>query len=123
MYKKKKQYIIPTSLLLVNAAFFGFTNPAHISTGWLGVGLILILVTMYVLLYASIGMLKIYGVRLNRSARRHVALYATIVLGLLIALQSIGGVSGRDIAVLAPLVALGYFYVQYRKTSNRDLQT
>lgn len=123
MHINKKQFMPAASLVIVNAAFFGLTNPGQISTGWLGVGLILILVTMYAVLYGAIGLLKIYGVRLNRSARRHVALYATIVLGLLIALQSIGGVSGRDIAVLAPLVGLGYFYVQYRKTSSRDLQT
>lgn len=109
--------------MTANAVFFGLTNPAELSTGWLGVGLVLILVSIYLGLYGVAGLLKVYGIRLQSSARRHFALYATIILGLMIALQSIGGVSGRDIAVLAPLVALGYFYIQYRKTSSRDLQT
>jgi hypothetical protein len=59
-----------------------------------------------------------YGLRVKH--RKRVSLTATALIAGLVALQSIGQLSAHDLAVVVPLVALGYFYFSYNK---RQLST
>lgn len=83
------------------------------------VGFGLLVVTIYYLVYGLVSLAGLYGLRAKRKQRLSLAL--TGVLGILIALQSVGELGGRDILVLLPLAMLGYLYSSYLKAVSRDL--
>lgn len=92
---------------------------AHNAPTWVIIsGLILLCVSLYYLFYGLLALLGLYGIHLAH--RRQKALYLTILAGLLLALKSTGELSARDIWVLAPLAALGYFYGLYSRRPGVD---
>ena len=106
-------------LLAADILLFGTTDPRDTVSFMLVVGFVLLSVTLYYLLDGLLALTKLYGlpVRHRKRALRAMALTAS---GLL-ALQSIGQLSVRDVVILAPLTVLMYFYIAYSKSSKRRL--
>lgn len=76
-------------------------------------GFILLVLTFYYLIYALLNFSGLYGIKIRR--KRQAAIYATSVLGVVVALQSSGELGSRDVWVLLPLAVLGYFYSSYAR--------
>jgi hypothetical protein len=57
-----------------------------------------------------------YGIHIRN--KKSLALYITLITGVVVALQSIGELGARDIWVLLPLALIGYFYSAYAKKAS-----
>lgn len=119
---KHKYTVRLAGLFAANAFLFGTTNAATAPPLVIMVGFLLLVVTIFAVVYVAVGAARWYGISISLRSRRRFAVSITGVTGLLVALQSIGGISGRDILVLMPLAALGYMYSVYTKTNRRNLQ-
>ncbi len=100
------------SLIVGDAIVFGAWNPDSAPSLVLIIGFLLLIANVYAL---SLGLLKLaswYGLMPSKQLRR-LARIATSLFGGLIALQSIGELSPRDVLVLLPFVLLTYLYVSY----------
>lgn len=83
-----------------------------IASIWLIVAFILAAATLYYSLRGLLVVIRWYGVPVSPKSKR-IALVLTLVISSLLALQSIGQLSGRDIIVLMPLVCVAYLYRNY----------
>lgn len=101
------------SATLTIGLFIG-TDAAKASSFVIILSFILLITTIYYLIYCILGFLKLYGINIKH--QKTISIYVTIASGILIALQSIGELGSRDIIVLLPLAILGYFYSSYAKT-------
>ena len=109
-----------SGLLLADAVVFGATNPNDTVSFMLIVGYILLCITLYYLLDAILALGKLYGVPLKHKKR--FLKTATLVTAGVVALQSIGQLSPRDIMVLVPLITLFYLYIAYARSSRQRLE-
>ena len=107
-----RQFII---LLVADVLVFSTTNAKTVASPLLIVGFVLLMATFYQLMYGLLAALELYGLHWRKPQR--LALYFTAFAGVLVALQSIGELSLRDVLVLLPLAALGYFYSSFGKQS------
>lgn len=103
-------------LLLLDGLLFGTTNAATVPSYMIIVGFVLLALTIYYFLYNLLTFISFYGLKIKH--KHQMSLYITIVLGILIALQSTGELGSRDVWVLLPLVILGYFYSTYARSSS-----
>ena len=106
-------------LLAVDVLLFSYTNATVAPSYVVMIGFLLLTLTLYQLIYSLLSLSSLYGVKIKR--QRPLAAYLTAVVGGLIALQSIGELSPRDVLVLLPLAILGYIYSVYAKTIRRNL--
>jgi hypothetical protein len=106
-------------LLVLDVLLFGTTNATTAPSFVAIVGFGLLVVTAYYIVYALIGLAGFYGLSIKR--RQPLALYLTIILGILVALQSIGELGPRDVLVMLPLAFIGYVYSTYAKSAGRNL--
>lgn len=104
-------------LLAADILLFGTTDPKSTLSFMLIVGFLLLSATVYYLLDALLSFTKLYGLPLRH--KRRVLRTSTMTVCGLLALQSIGQLSLRDILILGPLTALMYFYVAYSKASRQ----
>lgn len=111
LIKRRKVWVVIV-LLLADALFFSLTNPSSVSSVVLIVAFALLLVTLYVLLELGITGIGLYIPGLKQQ-RRRLAFALTIVLGILLALQSTGQLSSRDALVIIPLGIVLYIYLTY----------
>jgi len=115
MQQATKRHIV--SLVLLAAAdglFFGATNPYQLPSICIIVGFILIALSIYAaarLLLYVVG--KYWQVPAARLRRLSVA--AGVLGGLLLAMQSIGQLTPKDVIALVPIMALAYFYFSYNR--------
>lgn len=105
------------TLLAADGLFFGLTNPGQVASSELMIGFLLLVATLYYLYGRFLAAISLYGLSLSRRPRR-VALFATGVSAGLLALQSIGELSFRDILVLGPLALVLYVYLGYNRRSK-----
>jgi hypothetical protein len=98
-------------LLGADFLLFSTTKATEVPSVIIIVGFGLLTATLYWIIRGVIDLVGLYGISVTR--KRQFALYSTAILGGLIALQSIGELSGRDVLVLLPLAALGYIYSAY----------
>lgn len=103
-------------LLALDALLFGSINAAEAPSAVIIAGFLLLIMTIYYLVYNLLTITGFYGIRVRH--KHQASLYSTIVIGILIALQSTGELGTRDVWVLLPLVLLGYFYVTYARKSS-----
>ncbi len=110
-----KQLIV---ILVLDILVFGGSDAKTIPSFVLIMGYLLLLATIYHLFYGLLSAAQVYGVKFKR--QKPLALYLTGVVGILVALQSIGELSRRDVVVLLPLIAIGYLYSSYDSASKRS---
>ncbi|MGH7192211.1 MAG: hypothetical protein ACREJM_01615 [Candidatus Saccharimonadales bacterium] len=108
-----------SGLLIADLLLFGMTDPAAAPSFMLIIGFILLSATIYYLLDGLLSFMRLYG--LPARHRRRVLRTAALLASGLLALQSMGQLSARDILILTPLTALLYFYVAYSKSARRGL--
>lgn len=104
-------------LLFADLLLFGTTDPSKVASFTLIIAFLLLCATLYYTLGGLLALAKLYGVPVRRKKR--ILRLATIIGSALIAFQSIGQLSVRDIAVLVPLSALWYMYAGYTKNSRQ----
>lgn len=104
------------ALLLLDTLLFGSVNASEAATHIVILGFALLVLTVYYLFYNLILFVSLYGLKVKR--KHQLALYSTIVTGVLVALQSTGELGTRDVWVLLPLVILGYFYSTYARSNS-----
>ncbi len=110
-YLKSKRFLIMMSLLVLNGLFFSITNPDHINSGMLIVGFIFLGVTIYAIMDLFLYLISRTGVNIKN--RRRLAIFLAILFSVLLALQSIGQLSARDILVIIPLWLMFYIYLTH----------
>lgn len=106
-------------LLVLDGLLFGTTDAASVPSFVVIVGFLLLVLTFYSLIYGLLSLGGLYGIPLRHS--RQLAVYLSVVAGGLVALQSIGELSSRDVLVLLPLATIGYIYSAYARTNRRNL--
>ena len=104
------------ALTALDSVIFGASNAVTAPSWLIMIGFITLSLTLYYLTYSVISGAALYGVAVKR--KKTFSLYVTIVLALLLALQSAGQLGSRDIWVLFPLVLIGYFYNAYAKAER-----
>lgn len=103
-----------TGTVLASALFFSATNPTHILSLWLMLGFLLLVGLLYWLICGLVALLGVYAKPIAANHRR-LERALTLLGALLIAMQSAGQLTLKDVAVLLPLVLLAYLYVSYTK--------
>ena len=115
---KKSHILLLTGLLVADGLFLSLTSPTRVASFWLIVGFGFVLWTLYEGLKVVLWALSSYFPAVE-SYKRRVARLITSCCGLLLALQSAGQLSGRDITVLFCLALLGYLYMYYLQRGQR----
>lgn len=105
-------------LLVVDILFFGLVSPDDHAALAIPAFVLLVITSWYICrgVMAYIG--KITGVRRQIQRRLSIVLVATFAL--MIALQSVGQLTVRDVATLLPLVVIGYLYLSYVRSSSQQ---
>lgn len=106
-------------LIISDIIYFGSTNIAKIPAFMVILGYLLLIFSLYTLLYYCLGFIRLYGVPINR--KRRLAMYITGAAGLLVALQSIGELSMKDVLVMLPLALVGYMYLSYSRANEQKI--
>jgi hypothetical protein len=108
----KYWYLI--GLLVVDGFFFGLTNPNSVSSQFLVIGYLFIILSIYALLRAFSQFIGIYSAAAQQTARR-MARLLSILAAILLGMQSVGQLSPKDVMALIPLVAVAYIYLAYAR--------
>ena len=108
------------TVLIGDIILYTRSNAATVAPIVLIGGFILLVLTTYVLVYGLCSIARLYGLPIRHKQR--VATFLSIITGLIVALQSIGELSSRDIFVLIPLVVIGYAYATYATSRKRNLE-
>lgn len=105
------------ALIALDGLFFGLTEPRTVAAPVLMVAFALVVANLYCVIRGGIRLARWYGISFGSHARR-VALVITGVIGGVVALQSIGQLSARDVIVLLPFAAIAYLYTSYGQNST-----
>jgi hypothetical protein len=109
------------SLIALDFTLFGTTDATKAPSIVVIIGFGSVMLTIYVALVEILSFIGLYG--LNLPHRRQLAIYISVLLGGLLALQSIGELDRRDVLVWLPLIIVGYAYSAYAKPSRRNLES
>jgi phosphate/sulfate permease len=117
-FKKRPEGYALLALTVTAAIFFASTDPARVPPAvfMIGFGLLLGIVYCAVRLISRLGNLK---TRLTPAQYTGFVFSATAVPVLLIALQSLGQLTGRDAVTLLVIFGIGYFYIS-RMSAGRS---
>lgn len=105
------------ALLAVDSVVFGSTNAGNAPSFMLIIGFVMLAVTFYYLIHGLLALARLYGLTVRRKYRLAGSL--TVLISFLVALQSIGELNSLDIAVLLPLMLIGYVYSFYGAAARR----
>jgi hypothetical protein len=108
-------------LLIADYEFFSLTNPNNVPSFVLVLGFLLLLMTLYLVVRVVVTLLCFYVGALRRTRRRLTG-FTTGLLGVLLALQSIGQLTTRDAVVIVPIAIVLYVYFTYARTKMRPQQ-
>lgn len=81
-------------------------------------GFILFMTTTYEVIYGLLSVARLYGLPIQRKKR--LTLYASAVLTIVVALQSLGELSLIELLVLVVLAVLAYFYGIFAATNKQS---
>ena len=112
-----KKLLLALALIVFDAIFFLTANASKVPSYLIIVGFVLITLTLYLLLSTLISLTKYYGLKLKH--QRRLSLCLTGLLAGLLALQSIGELSVRDVLVILPLAIIGYIYMTLSASSQQ----
>jgi hypothetical protein len=119
-YIKHKLVRSAAILMALDVIFFGGLNTSKIAQVALVAGFILVVANIYLLAYGVTSLIRLYGIPINRKKR--LSLYVSLFLGLIIAMQSTGELTSRDVLVVVPLALIGYAYIGYLDLTKRNEQ-
>ena len=102
------------ALAVIDTIFFTSTNPTRVSAVILIIALCLVTASLYVFLRSLVVLSGLMGLHLP--GLRRFARYGTGVLGVIIALNSIGELTVRDVTILIPLALILYLYMAFVRT-------
>lgn len=103
--------LIPAGLLVADTMVFGGSDPQKVPSVMLIVAFLLLTATLYYLIRSLIKAVRWYGLKTRHPGRLTAVI--TVVAAIIMALQSIGELTARDILVLLPFVVIGYLYASY----------
>jgi len=113
MKKHHKRKLLRLAVLFVaDALFFSLVNPQKVYAVVIIVGFVLLGLTIYALLDFLLALAERI-VPFSLHTKKRIALAATLVISLLIAMQSIGQLTVKDILAVIPLVIVLSFYFSY----------
>lgn len=115
---QKPHLIRPISLLIIDLLLFGLTDPNSVPSFMLIVAYLLLVASIFWLFLAATRLSSWYG--LNSKHPKRLALVVTGVIGFLLALQSVGELTTRDMLILTPLMVVGYLYMTYGQNRGRQ---
>lgn len=118
-FQKHKKTIYISGLVLTDSLFFTGTDPSQVPSSLLIVGFLLMVANIYGIARLIVSVLKVYGFDAAKKAPGLVG-FMTIIGAIVLALDSTGELTNRDIVVLLPFTAIAYLYlrsVRVRKTS------
>jgi membrane-associated HD superfamily phosphohydrolase len=106
-------------LFVLDALFFSLVNPNNTYAIVIVAGYILLIITLYVLIDFLLAVSERI-IPFSAHTKRRMAVATTLVLALLIAMQSIGQLTVRDILAVIPLVVVLslYFSYMFRKSTQ-----
>ncbi len=108
---KTKRFWQVLIIIAIDALFFGLVNPNKVNSLFLIAGFILFGITLYIILQIFLGFLIKLGFKIKH--RRKLAGFIVSLSCLLLALQSIGQLSIRDVLIILPLAVLLYIYAAH----------
>ncbi|MEO7364062.1 MAG: hypothetical protein ABIV43_00970 [Candidatus Saccharimonadales bacterium] len=109
--------IVASLVLAADLAFFNLTNPQTAPSALLIVGCLLLSVTVYGAIRLTLAAATVYGLPLLDQGRREARLLGGLI-GLMIALQTLGELTLRDVVVLTLLGSIGYLYTTYGRAAR-----
>jgi len=102
------------TLLVVDLLFFGLIDPRNAYALVVVGGFVLLVATLYVIIDLLLILLeRVITLRPMTRHRLHTA--TTMLLALLLAMQSIGQLTVKDMAAIVPLVVVAAFYLSYQR--------
>jgi hypothetical protein len=116
-YAKKRSVLYFAGVVALDMVFFSGTDPSKVAAPWLIVGYVLAVATLYWLVRAFVAFLGLYSKPLRRQKKRFTKVL-TLTGAILLAMQSVGQLSVRDIAMIVPLALLSYFYFTYGRSKR-----
>jgi hypothetical protein len=114
-----KKYLQAFCLIIIDVIYFKSVNTNQAPSCMIIIGFVLLVISFFYVIYTLLGLAKLYGLNIRR--RKRLSSYITALFGSMIALQSIGQLSPRDVAALLPLAIIGYLYSGYIKTSGQKI--
>lgn len=115
---KNKRFWEILIILVIDGFFFGLTNPNKINSVFLIAGFILLGLTLYLLVQIIMSYLIKLGFKFKN--RREIAIFSSVLVVILLALQSIGQLSGRDVLIIIPAIILLFIYLTYIRPKIYD---
>jgi hypothetical protein len=117
-HTKRKLFRL-AALFIVDALFFSLVNPIQTHAVVIFIGFVLLVLTLYVLIDFLFALSE-RVIPFSHRTKRRMALATTLVLALLIAMQSIGQLTVKDVLAVIPLVVVLSIYFSYmlRKTNR-----
>lgn len=114
---KHRKKMLGSVLFVADLLFFGITNPDSVSSLTLFSGFLLLAATLFYGTWVFLSLAARAGLRVGAHERK-AGLGVAGLMALLLALQSIGQLGTRDIAVAIPFALLVYAYVTYGQSST-----
>lgn len=118
MTARTKKLLSLAVIAVVDILFFGFVNPTKSYALVVVIGFVLLTLSFWLVLDALLRLLR-RVMRLPEPALRRSRNFATGIIAVLIAMQSIGQLTVRDIAAIVPLVAVLLFWLSYQKRQGK----
>lgn len=117
-YIKKRSVMYFAVVVALDVAFFSSTDPGKVAAPWLIVGYILAVATLYWLVRAFVAFLGLYSKVLRRQKQRLVKVL-TLIGAVLLAMQSVGQLTFKDMSMIVPLSLIAYFYFSYGRSKSK----
>lgn len=108
----KRKLIELAALFIIDGVFFSLVNPVQAYAVVIVVGFLLLVVTLYVLIDFLLAVSERI-IPFSPHTKRRMALATTLVLSLLIAMQSIGQLTVKDVLAVVPLIVVLSVYFSY----------
>ncbi|HVW22955.1 MAG TPA: hypothetical protein VHB51_00500 [Candidatus Saccharimonadales bacterium] len=113
-----RRFWLSLGLVCLDGLFFSATDPQHITSFFIIGGFLLLGATLYQLVRLLLVGLSWYGLKLKH--RRRLAIWSSGAITLVLALQSIGELTNKDMLVILPLLIMLYGYTIISQTTLRS---
>ena len=109
---RKRKLLTLGALFVADGLFFSLVNPNNVYAAVIILGFLLLALTIYALLDFLLALAERI-VPFSPITKKRIALATTMVVSLLLAMQSIGQLTPKDILAVIPLVIVLSFYFSY----------